>query len=38
MKSRLYRARELVRDELDQELLGTSARREEAESRSGAAQ
>jgi RNA polymerase sigma-70 factor, ECF subfamily len=38
MKSRLHRARELVRDELDQALLGTNARWEEVESRSGAAQ
>ena len=38
MKSRLHRARELVRDELDQALLGTNARREEVESRSGATQ
>jgi RNA polymerase sigma-70 factor (ECF subfamily) len=38
MKSRLHRARGLVRDELDQALLGTNARREQMESRSGAAQ
>ena len=38
MKSRLHRARELVRDELDQAVLGINARREEVESGSGGAQ
>src|SRR5579863_46174 len=38
MKSRLHRARELVRDSLDRALLGTNARREEVERGSGTAQ